>query len=238
MVGLLLCVFVHDSHAHATFGAHTEMVRTGFSGLSGNKGGMIFRLTLQGFALCFVNLHLPSGAGAEAKEARNAAFREVLRGAALGFAAATLAGCKTPLPPPLEHAAIFCFGDLNYRLSLPNKEVRWALRCRDWSKLLVYDQLAPQLGEPGECEPGSAFAGFEEAAIYFRPTYKYDVGTNKFDSSEKSRAPAWTDRALWHIGLPRHSMQVCHAHLALRGPLTAPARLGRRCSCTRVAATR
>jgi hypothetical protein len=38
-----------------------------------------------------------------------------------------------------------------------------------------------------------AFAEYEEAELAFEPTYKYDVGTPIFDTSEKRRAPAWCD---------------------------------------------
>ena len=34
--------------------------------------------------------------------------------------------------------------------------------------------------------------------LEFDPTYKYDFGTDDYDSGPKNRAPAWTDRVLWH----------------------------------------
>lgn len=37
-----------------------------------------------------------------------------------------------------------------------------------------------------------AFAGYEEGPLLFRPTYRYDVGTDTYDTSEKMRIPAWT----------------------------------------------
>lgn len=44
---------------------------------------------------------------------------------------------------------------------------------------------------------GLIFHSFIEGDIKFHPTYKYDNGTNNFDSSEKMRTPSWTDRVMY-----------------------------------------
>lgn len=41
-------------------------------------------------------------------------------------------------------------------------------------------------------DAGIAFAGYEEGSLLFRPTYRYDLGTDTYDTSEKMRIPAWT----------------------------------------------
>ena len=41
-------------------------------------------------------------------------------------------------------------------------------------------------------DSGAAFNGYEEGPLIFRPTYRYDVGTDTYDTSEKMRIPAWT----------------------------------------------
>ena len=43
------------------------------------------------------------------------------------------------------------------------------------------------------------FTGFHEARICFPPTYKFDVGSDDYDSSRKQRTPAWTDRVLFKV---------------------------------------
>lgn len=46
-------------------------------------------------------------------------------------------------------------------------------------------------------DAGIAFTGYQEGPLLFRPTYRYDLGTDNYDTSEKMRIPAWTG-ALFH----------------------------------------
>jgi synaptojanin len=46
-------------------------------------------------------------------------------------------------------------------------------------------------------DAGIAFSGYEEGPLLFRPTYRYDLGTDYYDTSEKQRIPAWT--GLFHL---------------------------------------
>lgn len=97
-------------------------------------------------------------------------------------------------------------------------------RCRDWRALLMHDQLYRQL----QGEPGAAFDAFREAEIDFKPTYKFDIGTNAYDTSEKRRAPAWTDRVLWAGvgGTARPPVKRFALRPRVRARRGTPARLG------------
>jgi hypothetical protein len=103
---------------------------------------------------------------------------------------------------------IFFCGDLNYRLDLPRESAEHAiaemkqlsessspestLKMRAFrSSLLRYDQLRTSMAEE------LAFPGLAEGMITFPPTFKYDKGSSDYDTSQKQRIPAWTDRVLF-----------------------------------------
>lgn len=44
---------------------------------------------------------------------------------------------------------------------------------------------------------GLCFNEFTESKITFRPTYKFNVNSDEYDSGPKKRLPSWTDRILY-----------------------------------------
>ncbi|KAL8835679.1 MAG: hypothetical protein Q9170_003218 [Blastenia crenularia] len=68
-----------------------------------------------------------------------------------------------------------------------------AIQSGNLAKLLERDQLLVSRRK----NPAFGLKAFAELPIDFSPTYKYDVGSNTYDSSEKHRAPAWCDRILY-----------------------------------------
>ncbi|XP_053230774.1 phosphatidylinositol polyphosphate 5-phosphatase type IV isoform X1 [Podarcis raffonei] len=89
---------------------------------------------------------------------------------------------------------VFWFGDFNFRLNEDREVVEQILSQgleADMSKLLQHDQLIKEMAS------GSIFKGFQEAPILFRPSYKFDVGQDSYDTTSKQRTPSYTDRVIY-----------------------------------------
>ena len=128
--------------------------------------------------LCFVTAHL--AAGFANYEERNRDYHTIAHG--LRFQRNRSIA---------DHDAVLWLGDFNYRIGLPGDRVRTAIKTRDLATLFKNDQLNLQM------VAGRAFPFYSEGRITFDPTYKYDNGTDDYDTSEKARIPAWCDRVLW-----------------------------------------
>ncbi|KAM9522294.1 phosphatidylinositol polyphosphate 5-phosphatase type IV [Guaruba guarouba] len=89
---------------------------------------------------------------------------------------------------------VFWFGDFNFRLNKDRETVDSILNQNpetDVSRLLAYDQLTSEMSR------GSIFKGFQEADIRFRPSYKFDIGKDSYDTTSKQRTPSYTDRVVF-----------------------------------------
>ncbi|XP_077198680.1 synaptojanin-1 isoform X8 [Paroedura picta] len=178
LVGVCLFVFIRPQHAPFIRDVAVDTVKTGMGGATGNKGAVAIRMLFHTSSLCFVCSHFAAGQS-QVKE-RNEDFIEICR--KLSFPMGRLL---------FSHDYVFWCGDFNYRIDLPNEEVKELIRQQNWDALLAGDQLINQKNA------GQVFRGFLEGKIAFAPTYKYDLFSDDYDTSEKCRTPAWTDRVLW-----------------------------------------
>ncbi|XP_063164152.1 synaptojanin-2 isoform X1 [Candoia aspera] len=178
LVGVCLFIFVRPFHAPFIRDVAVDTVKTGMGGKAGNKGAVAIRFQFHSTSLCFVCSHLTAGQS-QMKE-RNEDYKEITQ--KLSF----------PMGRSMfSQDYVFWCGDFNYRIDLTYEEVFYFLKRQDWKTLLEYDQLQQQKSS------GKIFKDFHEGTINFGPTYKYDVGSEAYDTSDKCRTPAWTDRVLW-----------------------------------------
>jgi hypothetical protein len=76
---------------------------------------------------------------------------------------------------------VIWLGDLNYRVELPRSSVGFLISHNLEKVLWAKDQLSRAV------QRGEVFKGFQEGPLLFPPTYKYDIGTDNYDTSSKVR---------------------------------------------------
>ncbi|KAK0168428.1 hypothetical protein PV327_002230 [Microctonus hyperodae] len=178
LVGVCLYLFIRPQHAAHLRDVAVDCVKTGLGGTTGNKGAAAIRCVLYSTSFCFVCAHFAAGQSQVSE--RNADYAEITR--KLAF----------PMGRTLNtHDYVFWSGDFNYRVDMDKDEMKEMIKHNEIDEILQYDQLRVQQSQ------GNVFKNFSEGPITFPPTYKYDLFSDDYDTSEKCRQPAWTDRILW-----------------------------------------
>ncbi|KAI0340269.1 DNase I-like protein [Trametopsis cervina] len=232
LVGMLLVIIVKRDAKRSFSQIQASSVGAGIMGLMGNKGGTAVRLVFtpnstadagapRPVVLTFVNAHL--AAFDEMYEKRNTDFHDLSKrllfdsGAPSDIHINQAVAATVPLNV-YQADALFWLGDLNYRINLPDRDIRALLeRAEDRSsslpELLKFDQLKTAL------RTRKAFTGFNEFPITHLPSYRFSPGIASDSLGyDMKRKPAWTDRILNMCSHTAHVNQVnyrSHAEITM-----------------------
>uniref|UniRef100_H2XMJ7 Inositol polyphosphate-related phosphatase domain-containing protein n=1 Tax=Ciona intestinalis TaxID=7719 RepID=H2XMJ7_CIOIN len=179
--GMSLCVFASIQHLPFIRFVKASYERTGFSGNWGNKGGVAISFWCYGEKIAVLNTHLH--ANLEVCEKRIIDFEKILKGIDFNET------CDI-----LSHDVVLWIGDTNFRIDdVSRSDVIKLVQEKKYKTLLKKDQLIKNQ------RSHNLLSQFIEGEINFAPTYKFDLGTDIYDTSVKQRKPAWTDRVLYRV---------------------------------------
>ena len=196
LVGAALLIFVKAHMLNRISNVEGSIKKTGMSGIAGNKGAVACRMEIDSTSVCFVTAHL--AAGFSNYDERNRDYHTIT------------SGLHFQRDRHIEdHEVIVWAGDFNYRVGLSYDAARGLVQQSQTSAGAKREDALGRLYENDQLNiqmvAGNCFDFYREARISFLPTYKYDIGKDEYDSSEKARIPAWTDRILWKVN-HRHSV--------------------------------
>ncbi|KAG8909621.1 inositol polyphosphate 5-phosphatase [Tulasnella sp. 408] len=177
LVGTALFVIVKSELAGALRNVEAATRKTGLRGMAGNKGAVAIRFDYHDTSFCFLTAHL--AAGHPNVMERNNDYHTIDSG--LRF---------TKGRNIKSHDVVVWAADTNYRIDLENPEVRSYATSGNFKRLIEADQLIDAM------HANEVFSSYREGSLTFPPTYRYDLYSDNYDTSEKQRIPAWTD--LYH----------------------------------------
>lgn len=203
-----IIVYAHVSIVSIITEVTSAAIPMGIGNTLGNKGGVAVAMLVGKTRFAFVNAHLEAhqGAWTERNTQANRLHEEMAGALRRGVASKIINGNGSTdigsagvsqsakvADQPLDTFAdrVIFMGDFNYRLNGNRDAVDSMLRLRMHEALVSNDQLKLSQAR------GEAFVRYTEAPLNFRPTYKFDIDSDVYDSSLKRRIPSWTDRILY-----------------------------------------
>lgn len=205
-----LQLFIFGRKACLPFITDVRLEKIGGGGLGGivgrQKGAVAIAFNFMQTYFLFISCHLAPHEGNV--EERNCQYRRICRTTFSNPREKMQSSCLhspsrliklwrrrrkgTINPSSVEKCDVVVWlGDLNYRIERSRSSVGFLVNQNKQKLLRDSDQLSR------EAERGEIFQGFCEGPLSFRPTYKYDIGTDDYDTSAKERVPSWTDRILY-----------------------------------------
>eukprot|EP01017_Pseudomicrothorax_dubius_P025277 TRINITY_DN2710_c0_g1_i5.p1 TRINITY_DN2710_c0_g1~~TRINITY_DN2710_c0_g1_i5.p1 ORF type:complete len:702 (-),score=177.91 TRINITY_DN2710_c0_g1_i5:138-2243(-) len=200
-VGILLLTFANDRAKTRVSRVNSESLRAGLlNKIGGTKGAVVTKLYFDDSSLAFINAYLP---GDENNlQARVNTIDDIHRNA---FQSEALGKKKEEKIETLDYK--FFLGDHNFQLACSNAEARQLIENFTYAMANRNDAQAADIlfslfnhDEMTSLKKNSEYLSkYKEGNVTFLPTYKYDIGTQTYDSSKKPRVPGWGDRILfWH----------------------------------------
>lgn len=174
--GVCCCAMVRHSLQSKIKSAHIETKKLGANGILANKAAIICKLRIGCSSFSVICCHL--AAHDQNCEQRNQQWHEVVEDLK-------------------EDDYNIFMGDLNYRIGLSYEDCVSKIQEKKLKDLVAYDQLKnTQIKD-------DIIREFVEPEIKFNPSYKFDPGTDTYDTSPKHRVPSWTDRILVKTSKPK-----------------------------------
>lgn len=176
---LYLCVFLRRDLMWYCTDVQSSSYATRPVTVIKTKGGVAIHLIIFGSSLLFISSHLTAGSSNVLE--RNNDIQKITNNITFDEQKGVME----------SHDHVFWCGDMNYRIELEKTKAQYYIQKSDWMSLLLHDQLTREI------LLGNIFKGFSEQPIAFPPSYKFDLQSDIYDSSEKARTPSWTDRILF-----------------------------------------
>lgn len=178
-----MIIFVHKGIEHMCHEVNSAAIATGVANTLGNKGAVAISFLFGKTKFIFMNAHL--AANQNKVKDRNMQANKIVEEMPLLLDKQSI-GSNDARP-----TRTFLMGDLNYRIRGNYSLVMQLIELNMQEVMVNNDQLKWSIAE------SLSFHNFSEAPLHFKPTYRFDLGTNNYDSSAKKRIPAWCDRILF-----------------------------------------
>ncbi|KAK3594692.1 hypothetical protein CHS0354_001644 [Potamilus streckersoni] len=186
-----------------------DIVQTRAVTMVKTKGAIGVGFTFFGNSYLFINCHFAPGD--EKKKDRLGDYQKIIRQLNLPKAASN-SSPKSPADVTMRYDYVFWMGDMNFRIEIYKgkqavEDLVTSIQDKqhpNFEDLLSGDQLTKLLVE------GAIFTGFQEGRINFKPTYKFDINADTYDTSAKNRIPSYTDRILYRAKKKNSTVCICY----------------------------